>query len=70
MREKNKKVWNIIGREICKYFTETEGIEMIFEKATSSEMKKLCTSNHYILMLDRSYSMSGSKWSDLQKALK
>ena len=30
VREQNKKIWNLIGTEICKYYTEKEGIEIVF----------------------------------------
>jgi hypothetical protein len=62
---KNIKIWNYIGNEICNYYLSKKNITIHFVKATNKHVTKI----HYILLLDRSGSMSGDKWSDLMKAV-
>lgn len=59
-KEKNVKIWNLIGKSICRYYKVNEGIPITFMKADINQKKggMALGNTLYILLLDQSGSMA------------
>jgi hypothetical protein len=76
LENKNIKIWNIIGPSICHYYMIEKQININFMKADKDSKYTMSNqSTLYILMLDKSYSMtendstSSSRWESLKYAV-
>lgn len=67
LQNKNIKIWNKFGRDICNYYNNVDKVGIVYTDAVATVTTK---SVHYILMLDDSGSMSGQPWNDLMGAVK
>lgn len=63
--KKNTIIWNSLGPKICEYYNK-KGIDIKFVPTTHipslGAIGKVVNRIHYILLLDRSSSMSGKRW--------
>ena len=58
-KDKNTKIWNLIGQYICEYYREQQKLDIKFIKADNDAKRiGLVQNTHYVLMLDMSGSMS------------
>jgi hypothetical protein len=56
-KRKNAQIWNLIGPQVCEYYSKNEGIDIKFEKASLKSKQEFAQNVQYILILDRSGSM-------------